>query len=370
MADPYPIDGVQSYHNSWYTFQDSFLEFNSCMVSSPSPRDVIWSRLERRDLLPIPSHFAFLLGKIEDWSGWAKEMLAKNGFVEILHAVEILKLVTLSQTLQISGNVECLRRLVRRWCTSTHTFILAFGEVTVTLKDVANLMLLPIVVEKDPWHITLTLKKRATLVALKKVMKKNASASSRSWRGEDNIDFPTWMRYFRTSQAEGVRLPLALLMLGTLDHMLDLLHLDEILGASYYIIELHVYTPSDAKESDYRLCHRTLKSSRNAGSSYSIHAAVYYMAGGVLTKEDNGQWVPVCLPIPGITKEEHDQAGAAGEELGQEVRDDAKVDKAAPSRRSVLGKRKSVTHPPKSRARRTSASPTNKQSKAKASTSP
>ncbi|GKU89662.1 hypothetical protein SLEP1_g3775 [Rubroshorea leprosula] len=39
---------------------------------------------------------------------------------------------------------------------------------------------------------------------------------------------------------EGVKLPLASLMLGTLYHMLDLLHFDEILGASYYIIESHV----------------------------------------------------------------------------------------------------------------------------------
>ncbi|GKV10989.1 hypothetical protein SLEP1_g22279 [Rubroshorea leprosula] len=93
-------------------------------------------------------------------------MLVENDFVEILHG--ILKLVALSQTLQISGNVECLRRLVRRWCTSTQKFILAFGEVIETLEDVANLMLSLIVGEENPRQIALTPKERATLVALKK----------------------------------------------------------------------------------------------------------------------------------------------------------------------------------------------------------
>ncbi|GKV11551.1 hypothetical protein SLEP1_g22799 [Rubroshorea leprosula] len=40
--------------------------------------------------------------------------------------------------------------------------------------------------------------------------------------------------------AKGMRLLLAPLMLGMLYHMLDLLHFDEILGVSYYIIESHV----------------------------------------------------------------------------------------------------------------------------------
>ncbi|GKV46434.1 hypothetical protein SLEP1_g53418 [Rubroshorea leprosula] len=304
MVDPYPTNRVQPYYDLWYTFHNGFLEFNAWLVKRalkkqqdlvlfkafkrsdisaawlPSPRNITRARLERRDLLPVPIHFAFSSGKMEDWSGWAKEMLFENGFVEILRAVGILKSVTVSQTLQISGNVECLYRLVRRWCTSTHTFILAFGEVIVTLEDVANLMLLPIVGEEDPRPIVLTSEERATLIALKKVMRRNASASSRSWRGEYNIDFLTWMGYFQTGEgkdspyeraaffmawlskfvfggflnheimakciplaiqmAEGVKLPLAPLMLGTLYHMLGLLHFDEILNASYYIIESHV----------------------------------------------------------------------------------------------------------------------------------
>ncbi|GKV11493.1 hypothetical protein SLEP1_g22750 [Rubroshorea leprosula] len=280
---------------------------------------------------------------MEDWSSWAKEMLVENGFVEILLAIGIFKSVALSQTLRISRNVECLRRLVRRWCM------------------------------KDPRHIALTLEEHATLVALKKVMKKNANASSHSWRGKYSIDFSTWIRYFQIGKGKdspyvrvafltgwlstfvfggfsnheimaeriplairstkGVRLPLAPLMLGTLYHMLDLLYFDEILGANYYIIESHVclsllqmfawerFLPyhsscvtsgkalkeylmakcgyisriaplacswvgkrkikGNARESNCELCRMRLRSSGNASSSYAIHVVVYYIAGGM-----------------------------------------------------------------------------------------
>lgn len=48
----------------------------------------------------------------------------------------------------------------------------------MTLEAVVNLMLLPIVGEKDPQHIALTLKECSMHAALKMVMKKNTSASS------------------------------------------------------------------------------------------------------------------------------------------------------------------------------------------------
>ncbi|GLT94078.1 hypothetical protein SLE2022_118380 [Rubroshorea leprosula] len=124
MADPYPTNRVQPYCDPWYTFHNGILEFNAWSAKRalekqkdlvllkafkrsdisaawfPSPRNVMWVRLERRDLLPVPIHFAFSSDKMEDWSGWAKEMLSENGFVEILRAVGILKSVAVSQTLQ------------------------------------------------------------------------------------------------------------------------------------------------------------------------------------------------------------------------------------------------------------------------------
>lgn len=48
----------------------------------------------------------------------------------------------------------------------------------MTLEDVENLMLLPIISEEDPRYIALTLDKHSFEIALRKVMRKNASAFS------------------------------------------------------------------------------------------------------------------------------------------------------------------------------------------------
>ncbi|GKV05501.1 hypothetical protein SLEP1_g17504 [Rubroshorea leprosula] len=375
--------------------------------------------------MPVPIHFAFSSDKTKDWSGWAKEILIDNGIVEILHAAEVFKLVALSQTLQINGNVECLRCLVRRWCTSTHTFILAFGEVTMTLED--------------------------------KVMRTIANASSRSWRGEYNIDFPTWMRYFWTGEgentayvrvaflttwlskfvfggfpnhvimaeciplairlAEGVRFPLAPLMLGKRKIKRQIVpnvdgFLDDYGNFNFhaYKVMLGTFTPPEfgydhdipsAPSSDKTNWNKSMRPYINEAASNMWSEGVATLRffsttkmstmsplmleywATLLKREDDGQWVPICLPILGLVEEEY---SATKREPRQEATDDAGIrvlqkyfctvlmtiakeaDEAAPLRKSAMGKRKSIAQPPKSKARRTSASLANKQSKAKAPT--
>ncbi|GKV15298.1 hypothetical protein SLEP1_g26094 [Rubroshorea leprosula] len=457
MTNPYPIDGVQSYHDPWYNFHDGFLEFNAWSVKKALEKQknlVLLKAFKGSDInvawFPSPCD---VMRRMEDWSGWDKEMFAENGFVEILRVARILKS-----------------------------------------------------------HIVLTPKEPATLVALKKVMRRNASASSRSWRGEYGIDFSTWMQYFRTGEgkdspyvraafltawlskfvfggflnhkimaeciplairlAESVKLPLAYLMLGTLYHMLDLLHFDDILGANYYIIESHVclsllqmfawerfrpynygrvtsgkalkkypmmkcgYTSGTAPLACSWIGKRKIKGQvilevdglLDDYGSFNFHAyktmprtfappevnlsdkalptvpgsqIVEFTIGNsshletlamiapsmlpCITWKDNGQCVSVYPPILGMAEEKYNQAGAVGEELGQEAagsvrvgdwisaeecfmfpclsRDIAKgADEAAPLKRLFLGKRKSAAHPPKSKARRTFASPTSNES--------
>ncbi|GKV17166.1 hypothetical protein SLEP1_g27702 [Rubroshorea leprosula] len=43
MADPYPTDGVQPYHNLWYTFWDGFLQFNTWLAK--------WVLEKQKDLI-------------------------------------------------------------------------------------------------------------------------------------------------------------------------------------------------------------------------------------------------------------------------------------------------------------------------------
>ena len=63
-------------------------------------------------------------------------------------------------------DTEALRQLVRRWCPFTHTFFFAHGELTVTLEDVENHWMLPILGDQDPAEVELSpeeLKVEATL---------------------------------------------------------------------------------------------------------------------------------------------------------------------------------------------------------------
>ena len=50
-------------------------------------------------------------------------------------------------------DTETLRRMLRRWCPFTHTFFFSWGEFTITLKDVENHWILPVLGDMDPFLI-------------------------------------------------------------------------------------------------------------------------------------------------------------------------------------------------------------------------
>ena len=70
-----------------------------------------------------------------------------------------------------------LRHLVRLWCTTTHTFFFSYGELIVTLKDVANQLLLPILNDTNPAVPELSPEEKAIEAELKKRMTRNAKLS-------------------------------------------------------------------------------------------------------------------------------------------------------------------------------------------------
>ena len=70
-----------------------------------------------------------------------------------------------------------LRHLVRRWCVATHTFFLSCGKITVTLADVANQILLPILGNVDLSEMELSPEEEAVEAELKKGMTGNAKLS-------------------------------------------------------------------------------------------------------------------------------------------------------------------------------------------------
>ena len=77
-------------------------------------------------------------------------------FVGCLEHASILKAVAISKNLKGFRDAKGLRHLVRRWCSALHTFLFSFGELTVTLEDVVNNFLFPVLGDENPFDINLS----------------------------------------------------------------------------------------------------------------------------------------------------------------------------------------------------------------------
>ena len=95
----------------------------------------------------------------------------------LLQWAGVLKAVVSSRYLSNYKDLFNLRHLVYRWCTATHTFFFSCGEITVTLEDVANQLLLPIFGDVDPSSSELSLEEESVEAVLKKRMSGNAKLS-------------------------------------------------------------------------------------------------------------------------------------------------------------------------------------------------
>ena len=82
--------------------------------------------------------------------------LSNEDFVGRLERASILKVVAISRNLEDFRDAKGLRHLVCRWCPALHTFLFSFGELTVTLEDVVNNFLLPMLGDKNPFDINLS----------------------------------------------------------------------------------------------------------------------------------------------------------------------------------------------------------------------
>ena len=71
------------------------------------------------------------------------------------HAV-ILKAVAISRNLKGFRDAKGLRHLVRRWCSSLHTFFFFIGELTITLEDMVSNLLLLVLGDESPFDISLS----------------------------------------------------------------------------------------------------------------------------------------------------------------------------------------------------------------------
>ena len=92
----------------------------------------------------------------------------------LLQRAGVLKAIISSRCLSNFQDLYNLRHLVRWWCTTTHTFFLSYGELTVTLENVANQLLLPILGNTDPATLEFSLEEKAIETELKQRMAGNA----------------------------------------------------------------------------------------------------------------------------------------------------------------------------------------------------
>ena len=99
------------------------------------------------------------------------------GFMAALQQASWLKATVSSRCLSNYRDLFKSYHLVRRWCSANHTFYLSCNEITMTLEDVANQLLLPLLGDTDPNDIELSNNEEAVEAKLKKGMSRNAKLS-------------------------------------------------------------------------------------------------------------------------------------------------------------------------------------------------
>ena len=98
----------------------------------------------------------------------------QHEFHGALQRASVLKAIVSSCCLSNCRDLFNLHYLVRRWCTATNTFFHSCGEITVTLEDMANQLLLPILGDVNLSVMELSSEKE---VELKKGMSGNTKLS-------------------------------------------------------------------------------------------------------------------------------------------------------------------------------------------------
>uniref|UniRef100_A0A2N9HJ25 Aminotransferase-like plant mobile domain-containing protein n=1 Tax=Fagus sylvatica TaxID=28930 RepID=A0A2N9HJ25_FAGSY len=213
----------------------------------------------RGDMQPVPIDFEFPCSAAADWFHWVADEFMDVEFCALLERAGVAEAILLSRSCNMYRDTEALRQILRRWCTSTHTFFFSWGELTITLEDVENHWLLPVLGDMDPFAVEMS--EEETVV--EQALMARASTRINAWSvyfakaTEPTIrraafvaywlckclfgDAPYYSMkplYFRLAVkiSFGHRFPLAAMFLGYLYLQLDSVCLDEIRGGSCHFI--------------------------------------------------------------------------------------------------------------------------------------
>ena len=235
----------------------------------PAFQEIRDLQIQRKEILAVPLCFDFHCSRAAGWEAWVDRELADRGFCDLLEQAGVLHSILISRSSNMFQDIEVLRQLVCRWCPSTHTFFFTHGELTVTLEDVENHWMLPILGDQDLAEVELSSEELRMKAALADYIgRKNTFLGTQASR------FTSWMDHFKREEdalirkaafvvywlskcvfgehpaylikplyfsiavkiAASVCFPLALLLLGQLYTQLDLLHAEELIGASCHTV--------------------------------------------------------------------------------------------------------------------------------------
>ena len=243
-------------------------------IQVPDHREIFDLQIRRGLREVVPIFFDFIAGKIQGWPIWVDKELSDEEFVGRLERIGILKAVAISRNLEGFRDAKGLRHLVRCWCPALHTFLFSFGELTVTLEDVVNNFLLPMLRDENPFNINLSdedlkvEKKLFTYFGGHTTSSGGKPARMGQWvmslsrKKEKEVrragflafwlskflfsEFPGYgiksaLFPFAISLAKGAQYPLAPKFLGHVYSQLDQLHRDEAEGDSCYAITFSLH---------------------------------------------------------------------------------------------------------------------------------
>jgi hypothetical protein len=156
----------------------------------------------------MPIDFEFPCSASTDWTHWVGNEFLDADFCGLLEQASVAEAILLSQSCNIYRDTETLRQIIRRWCLSTHTFFFSCGEFTITLEDVDNHWMLPVLSDMDPSTIEMSNEE----IRVEQALKDRSNTKIGAWplyfaKGTDNsIRRAAFIAYWLSISASLVRL--------------------------------------------------------------------------------------------------------------------------------------------------------------------
>uniref|UniRef100_A0A2N9F510 Aminotransferase-like plant mobile domain-containing protein n=1 Tax=Fagus sylvatica TaxID=28930 RepID=A0A2N9F510_FAGSY len=255
---------------------------------TPDFQEIRDLQIQRNEMLAVPLVFDFQCSRAIEWADWIDSELADRGFCDRLEQAGVLRSILILKMFE---------------------YVSRYRSVTA---DVENHWLLPILGDQDPAEIALSPEEsRIEAVLADYIGRKNVALGTQAAR------FNSWMEHFLRIEdpsirraafisywlskcvfgehpaysikplyfclavkiAAGVRFPLAPLLLGQLYTQLDLLHAEELVGASCHIVS----TAFNSSVVHTFVWEHTLEYIRKGKKPYEIRKKFASMPEGVVT---------------------------------------------------------------------------------------